>query len=923
MATEATTRVLEALSTLYSATDRQTSREANRWLESFQKKPESWQVADYLLKAEETNTEARLFAAQTFKQKITYDLRDLDPTARLQLRDSLVELLVRFAKGPKAIMIQLCLAMADLAIQMLEWKTVVPDLVEKLGKTPESVSCLLEFLKVLPEEMNNNTRLPLSDSEYKERGQDLIEASSEQVLNVLTLYLQSSGGNEEIQESIFNCLTSWIRSGEVDIRVLSQSPLMQVAFEMLNSDALFDAAVDVVSEIIYETRDILESQALIERIYPLFTAMLPKLRQAIAEEDSDQVRGYCRLFIEAGEAYVSLIATHPEAFGTLLDGITECSAYKDLEIVPMTFKFWYELRNVLETDKYKQAIPALSPYFDALVDIMIVHLHYQPDGSEMSAEERDDFREFRHEMGDTIKDCCRILTAKRCLAKPLSLLTQLLSKPETTWQQIEAPIFSLRAMGSEVPKDENEVMPHIMEFLSKLPDHPKIRYAATLVISRYSFWTAEHPEFITYQLNFISAGFQNSEVAAAGALALKNLCKDCNKLLVDYTGQLHTFYLNVVKSLPFRDILEVTEAVSHVINVLDVSAIENALKLFCLPVAKELNDIVIKPSNTTTKEEQTKAGDLLEQLCVFFQIIRPQIIAETPELTPHPCVETINDISPVFDVVIKNYGGVPTIAEPLCKCFSAFMESYQFFAYSLAQKLIEGVVYAFEATFVADYLWVANKFVRIYGGNENVNQACFQVLHRLHQAVFTKFDENNPKDYPDVVEDYFRLVVTALDTDPALIFSSTDICIAFQFGFHCFTVTEERPLASVFTFYRRFLSFKDKFPTPIIHQMFFSYGERLTASLFNGLIDHFHQDSIPDVAALLKSMAESFPEESTKWMMLAVKQVPNDNMSFDLKTEFMTNWTAAVAEHHWVKVRRVLSDFVASYRRRNTSKDRP
>lgn len=38
MTSETTTRVLEALSTLYSSTDKQTSREANRWLESFQKK---------------------------------------------------------------------------------------------------------------------------------------------------------------------------------------------------------------------------------------------------------------------------------------------------------------------------------------------------------------------------------------------------------------------------------------------------------------------------------------------------------------------------------------------------------------------------------------------------------------------------------------------------------------------------------------------------------------------------------------------------------------------------------------------------------------------------------------------------------------------------------------------------------------------
>jgi hypothetical protein len=38
MATESTSRVLEALSSLYSSTDQQSNREASRWLEAFQKK---------------------------------------------------------------------------------------------------------------------------------------------------------------------------------------------------------------------------------------------------------------------------------------------------------------------------------------------------------------------------------------------------------------------------------------------------------------------------------------------------------------------------------------------------------------------------------------------------------------------------------------------------------------------------------------------------------------------------------------------------------------------------------------------------------------------------------------------------------------------------------------------------------------------
>jgi transportin-3 len=91
-------------------------------------------------------------------------LRELDVDARLQLRDSLVELLWQSANGPKAVMIQLCLAIADLAIQLLQWKTVIPDLVDKFGKSAHGSVCLLEILKILPEEMNGNTRLPLTVS---------------------------------------------------------------------------------------------------------------------------------------------------------------------------------------------------------------------------------------------------------------------------------------------------------------------------------------------------------------------------------------------------------------------------------------------------------------------------------------------------------------------------------------------------------------------------------------------------------------------------------------------------------------------------------------------------------------------------------------------------------------------------------------
>jgi transportin-3 len=305
-----------------------------------------------------------------------------------------------------------------------------------------------------------------------------------------------------------------------------------MVFTALQDDELFDVAVDVICEIIYETKDVQDYMPLIQIIYPKLVPLYQGLAAVKEEEDEDKFRGYCRIFVEAGEAYMLLLVAHQEAFTTIIDGIAVCTAYHDLDIVPMTFNFWFELANTLTANTYSQYQPNFVRYFDQLVDVMIKHLQYPEDSTDFTSQERDEFRQFRHHMGDTLKDCCRIVGSHRCLSKPLSILSNLLAGSNTTatWQQIEAPIFSLRAMGSEIPDEENEIMPQIMEFLSKLPHHPKIRYAATLVISRYTTWTRKHPEFLAYQLNFISAGFENDEVAAASALALKHLCKDCSEV---------------------------------------------------------------------------------------------------------------------------------------------------------------------------------------------------------------------------------------------------------------------------------------------------------------------------------------------------------------------------------------------------------
>ena len=79
----------------------------------------------------------------------------------------------------------------------------------------------------------------------------------------------------------------------------------------------------------------------IELIVQQLLATKPMI--ASAKEDPEKMRGYCRIFTEAGETYRLLVPVHSETFFPIIEAIAECSAYPGLDIALITFNFWYRL----------------------------------------------------------------------------------------------------------------------------------------------------------------------------------------------------------------------------------------------------------------------------------------------------------------------------------------------------------------------------------------------------------------------------------------------------------------------------------------------------------------------------------------------------------------------------------------------------
>lgn len=501
-------------------------------------------------------------------------------------------------------------------------------------------------------------------------------------------------------------MQSWLRAGEFPISEVARSPLFPAVFDALEPDELFDSAVDVICDLIHETQEIQDNMDVVQQIMARLIALRPKLQQY--QEDPDRIRGYCRMFCEAGERYRDIIKVHPREALPLVEAIMACTAYPDLDIVPITFQFWWMLSTAVNRQSGVQNDENFRPYIDIFANLqttIIGHLHFPADNEEQTAQERDEFRSFRHRMGDTLKDCCQVLGAPTCLRRSYDMVVAAMAKPTPSWQEIEAPLFSMRSMGAEVDPNDDEVMPHIMDLLPKLPAHPRIRYAAILVISRYTQWIDRHPQNLAFQLQYVSEGFnmEEDEVSAAAAQAMKFMCQDCNRHLVPFLPQLHQFVVTVGEKLDQADMVEVCEAIGYVISSLPSEEAAKALQQFCEPLIARVQAVASSQAEAP-KPELQKVADALEQIDSYLAVVR------TLDPVPQSCYPTAATVYGILDALLVRYARLYYISERVA---SILRRGITFFPEGalepILQPVMERMAISFSQTGYASYLWITGK----------------------------------------------------------------------------------------------------------------------------------------------------------------------------------------------------------------------
>lgn len=944
-----------ALETMYSNANQNDKINATHFLETFQKSQDAWEIVHTILNDAHLDIHIQLFAAQTLRSKVTYDLSQLPEQNFATLKNSIIQLLTVFtANNQRLVRTQLCVALAQLALQYLTWQDAVSEIVTKLSLTATYLPCLLDFLKILPEELSDVKKTSLSDDEFNTRTRELIENNVEQVLLLLKNLTDTNSSNSSQDSMVLDCLNSWIKECPIE-SILRIDSLTSLIFRSLASEETFDKSIECLCTIIRETRDI-DNHELIEALYKQIIE-LNSFMHANPDrlEDPETFDGLSRLYVEAGESWHVLIAKNPKHFKPLVLILLEICKYQDdLDIVKYTFYFWHLLKQLLTISKFQESKEELADIFANLITIIIKHLTYPITGNDHDLfngdrEQEDKFKEFRYEMGDVLKDCCAVVGPSKALSIPFHQIQTILSSnmPSTNWQHLEAPLFSMRAMAKEVSTKEKVMLPTIMSFLVQLPEHPKVRYAATLVLGRYTEWTAKNPGFLEPQLNYIIKGFEivssNSadeqgkhDIIIAASRALMYFCQDCSELLVSYLEQLYMLYGQVRDQLDLESTYELVDGLAHVILKLPTENLYTTTEMFISPTLQTLNQLLVAGENEANSKS---VADQIEVLTKFIYVLKANNFSKPDSPIARLFIEKI---WPAISQLLAAYGKSVIASERILKLVKSGIQSQSTYLNSLLPEMATLLIQGFQQSHYGCYLWVSGVLIREYGDeytSEDIKDAVYRFGMEQCSYFFNLLfntNEEGVRAMSDVVEDYFRMMNDLLMFYPFKVIANQDL-LKSTLKASLLTlnlINEFNPIISCIHFLVDLVSWG--LPSPPISffdesdltiprhgmQQFLvseNNGGELLRVVLNGLIFKFNNDIQQDTNDLILKILVAVPDKniSIGWLHEVVKALPNVNQKEISK--LMDTVSVALPNKDNRRVRSALRDFVNWYSRKNVT----
>ncbi|XP_022767965.1 transportin MOS14-like isoform X6 [Durio zibethinus] len=847
--------VKEALNALYHHPDDAVRMQADRWLQDFQRTIDAWQVADNLLHDATSNLETLIFCSQTLRSKVQRDFEELPSEAFRQLRDSLNNLLKKFHKGPPIVRTQIGIAVAALAVHVPAEDRgnvgIVNWLQDEMNSHPEYIPGFLELLTVLPEEAFNYKIA--ARPEQRRHFEKELTSQMEIVLSILTACLNIS----ELKEQVLEAVASWLRLKHgIPGSLLATHPLVLTALSSLNSDILSEASINVVSELIHYTASgssggVSVQMPLIQVIVPQVMSLLVQLRDST--KDDEDIKAIARLFADMGDSYVELIATGSSEAMMIVNALLEVASLPEYNIASMTFNFWHSLQVILT--------------------------------------KRNSYISFGDEASIEAERNRRLQVFRQSYESLVSLSLSFCGNEQSEWHPAEAALFCIGAISNYVSVVETNIMPQVMDLLSKLPHQPQLLQTVCLIIGAYSKWLDAAPSGFSklpLVIDILMSGMRTSEDSAAtAALAFRHICDDCRKKLCAYCNQLfHIYYTAVNGEGSFKgsaeDSLHLVEALSMVITELPPEPAKGALEELCSSVVTPLQEIFNQGPEVLEKKHARELTAHIDQFAYIFRYVNH----------PGAVADAIHRLWPIFKAIFDLRAWDMRTMESLCRaCKYAVRTSGRFMGITIG-AMLEEIQGLYQQHHQPCFLYLSSEVIKIFGSDPS----CASYLKNLIEALFkhttcllTSIKEFTAR--PDIADDCFLLASRCIRYCPQLLIPSAVFPALIDCSMIGITVQHREASNSVLTFLSDIFdlekSSKGEQLLSIRDSVIIPRGATITRVLMAALTGALPNSRLEMVAYSLLALIRAYGMQALEWASESVSLIPLTAVKEVERTRFL------------------------------------
>lgn len=760
---------MQALQVLYHGENSDGKEKASLWLGELQKSTFAWQIADQLLLLN-YSVESCYFAAQTMRSKIQFFFHELPTSSHESLKSSILNHCTKITlETPQVIVTQLCLALADLCLQLSSWDNPVLDLINRFGILEANWTFLLEVLSLIPEEMGCRS-LRLGQERVKEMMTKL-KMASPLLIQFLSSVVAAKKDNERFLKQVIHSLSSWIKTSSVPCQLVISNNLLQLPFSVLKNDSspifLHKAACDCIcngllclesDEVVAEEKENL-SQVLFEGVCALSPTFI-KLCQT-SPDDVERLMNFSRIFTDTCEAFLPYFLSSPnKGFGTfhLLDLVLLSANSKSFEVASLSFTFWNRFAELLyEKQELKDL---LSPYIYRLVMALRSHMLLDP-SYETIHDCPDDFMEFRYECQELIADVVFMINSEHLFGE----MFESLKHCGDSWPECEVCIFIMSASAKDLTGSDTEVVGKVLETILNAGDmHQCVRHSCIKLIKELKNWIDKHPQFIEPCLRFLLIGLQSNHLAGAASDSIENLCLCSPSHMTPLFDNLLQILQSIETSNVSNDaVLGILKGCAGILGRMSVVDVEVKTKQLCALQLVPLSSILNGNAKVLPGSKENDPTIWLDRLAAIFSHLNPDV----KNSDVHPCQEAVEQVWPVLAKVFSKCARDGKIIERCCRCIRFAVRCLGKNSTSFVQPIITEIINLFQQYPHSCCLYLGSILVDEFGEDASYHLVLIEMLESLCPLTFKLLDEaSGLRNHPDIVDDLFRLAFRFVQRAP-------------------------------------------------------------------------------------------------------------------------------------------------------------